>query len=123
MIRTTVRQSVALGLCLVCPASFGWGQQASIASIAPMKPSVPGIVRPYFSVDVPPVRLANSARLRELVRAGTLYLTVQDAIALALENNIDIEVARYNPLVLSWNVERAEAGGALRGGPSGDCKS
>ena len=37
--------------------------------------------------------LANSPRLSELVRAGMLYLTAQDAIALALENNIDIEVA------------------------------
>ena len=51
-------------------------------------------------------------------RAGTLYLTVQDAIALALENNIDIEMARYNPLVATWNVTRAEAGGALPGVPS-----
>jgi outer membrane protein TolC len=64
------------------------------------------------------VRLANSPRLSELVRAGTLYLTVQDAIALALENNIDIEVARYNPLIQSWNVTRSEAGGALPGVPS-----
>jgi outer membrane protein len=64
------------------------------------------------------VRLANSPRLSELVRAGTLYLTVQDAIALALENNIDIEVARYNPLIAAWNVTRSEAGGALPGVPS-----
>ena len=64
------------------------------------------------------MRLANSARLREVVRGGALYLTAQDAVALALENNIDIEVARYNPLVADWNVERAEAGGALPGVPS-----
>jgi outer membrane protein TolC len=64
------------------------------------------------------VRLANSPRLSELVRAGTLYLTVQDAIALALENNIDIEVARYNPLIADWNLTRSEAGGALPGVPS-----
>jgi outer membrane protein TolC len=48
-----------------------------------------------------------------------LYLTVQDAIALALENNIDIEVARYNPVLSQWQVERAQAGGALPGVPSG----
>jgi outer membrane protein TolC len=75
-------------------------------------------VRPYLAPEVPPVRLANSPRLAELVRAGTLYLTVQDAIALALENNIDIEVARYNPLLLDWNVTRLSAGGALPGVPS-----
>ena len=48
-----------------------------------------------------------------------LYLTVQDAIALALENNIDIEVARYNPIEAEWQLERSRAGGALPGVPSG----
>jgi hypothetical protein len=52
------------------------------------------------------------------MRAGTLYLTVQDAIALALENNVDLAVSRYNPLTAAWQVERAEAGGALPGVPS-----
>ena len=47
-----------------------------------------------------------------------LYLTVQDAIALALENNIDLEVARYNPILAEWQVERSQAGGALPGVPS-----
>ena len=41
------------------------------------------------------------------MRAGTLYLTVQDAIALALENNIDLEVSRYNPLLSTWQVDRS----------------
>jgi outer membrane protein TolC len=67
---------------------------------------------------VPPIRLSNSPRIRDLVRAGKLYLTAQDAIALALENNIDIEVARYNPLIDEWQLERAQAGGALPGVPS-----
>ena len=62
--------------------------------------------------------MANSERLGQLVRAGMLYLTAQDAIALALENNIDIEVSRYNPFISAWNLERAQAGGALPGVPS-----
>jgi outer membrane protein TolC len=53
------------------------------------------------------------------VRAGKLYLTAQDAIALALENNIDVEVARYSPFAAAWRLERAQAGGALPGVPSG----
>jgi outer membrane protein len=48
-----------------------------------------------------------------------LYLTVQDAIALALENNLEIEVARYNPIIAEWQLERSQAGGALPGVPSG----
>jgi outer membrane protein len=114
----TKRQRVAAVLSLTCPAyigSAGWAQQLSIA---PAAPSMPAIVRPYFAPDVPPVRLANTGRLSELVRAGNLYLTVQDAIALALENNIDMAVARYNPLIAAWNATRAEAGGALPGVPS-----
>ena len=105
---------LAFAAMLLC-TSLGTAQQASIASTAPQAPA---ILRPYLAPEVPPVRLANSPRLSELVRAGTLYLTVRDAIALALENNIDIEVARYNPLILEWNVTRSEAGGALPGVPS-----
>jgi outer membrane protein len=107
------RKQVASILCL---ASVTWAQD--IAPIEPIRPQAPIIIRPYLPVTVPPVRLANSPRLQELVRAGTLYLTAQDAIALALENNIDIEVSRYNPFIAAWQLERAEAGGALPGVPS-----
>ncbi len=76
------------------------------------------VLRPYYPVDTPAVRLANSTRLQDLVRAGTLYLTAQDAIALALENNIDLELARYSPISAIWRVIRAQAGGPLPGVPS-----
>lgn len=109
------RKLLAAALCWICAAPLGSAQQAGIA---PASVSVPAIVRPYLAPEVPPVRLANSPRLNELVRAGNLYLTAQDAVALALENNIDIEVARYNPLVATWNVTRSEAGGLLPGVPS-----
>lgn len=84
-------------------------------SIAPERPHVPIFIRPYKAPDVPPVRRNNSPRLQSLIRAGKLYLTVQDAIALAIENNLNLEVARYGPLLAEWAVERQEAGGALRG--------
>ncbi len=110
-----LRRSVAVLLCVLCAEFPALPQQLNIA---PNRPSAPLIIRPYEAVTVPPVRLANSPRLAELIRGGTLYLTVQDAIALALENNIDLEVARYNPIMASWRVQRAEAGGALPGVPS-----
>jgi outer membrane protein TolC len=50
-----------------------------------------------------------------LIKGGNLYLSVQDAISLALENNIDVEVQRYGALVQDANILRARAGGALRG--------
>jgi outer membrane protein len=109
------RRALSLTLCALCPASTGWAQQQSLA---PQRPTAPVIIRPYLAPTVPGVRLSNSGRLRDLVRAGKLYLTVQDAIAIAIENNIDVESARYNPLITEWNYERAQAGGALPGVPS-----
>jgi outer membrane protein len=98
---------------LLCLTTLAWAQD-----IQPVRSQAPILVRPYLPVIVPPIRLANSERLSQLVRAGMLYLTTQDAIALALENNIDIEVSRYNPFISAWNLERAQAGGALPGVPS-----
>lgn len=110
------RKWIAAGLCCWWPVSFAAAQQIAIE---PVRPSAPVFWRPYLAPEVPPVRLANSPRLRDLVRAGKIYLSEQDAIALALENNIDIEVARYNPILSAWRLERAQAGGALPGVPSG----
>jgi len=74
-----------------------------------------GITRPYRAKTVPPTEFSNSARVDALIRAGRLYLSLQDAIALALENNLDIELQRYGPRIAQTDVERAEAGAALRG--------
>ncbi len=71
--------------------------------------------RNYKEVAVDPVKLGNSGRLESLLKAGNLYLSLQDTIALALENNIDIELQRYGAPIQDANVLRAQAGGALRG--------
>ena len=86
-------------------------QQTDIG-IEPVRPSAPILWRPYLPVDGAAARLGDSDRMKILIRAGKLYLTAHDAIALALENNIDIENARYNPD--SAGVES----GAVRGGRS-----
>jgi outer membrane protein len=118
-----VRKYVAVGLCYFWPVSLITAQQpAAVApqsSIAPVRPKAPVFWRPYEAAEVPPARMSNSAHLHELIKGGTLYLTAQDAITLALENNIDVEIARYNPISLAWSLERSEAGGALPGVPSG----
>ena len=59
-------------------------------------------------------KLSNSPRLEQLVRGGNLYLSVQDVIALALENNLDIAVQRYSPFLAREVLRRAEGGGFLR---------
>ncbi|HXI38882.1 MAG TPA: hypothetical protein VNH83_02840, partial [Bryobacteraceae bacterium] len=98
-----------------CLASQCYAQEATITV---QKPKAPILVRPYLEPTVPPARLKNSERLHSLIRVGKLYLTVQDAIALAIENNLDLEVDRYGPLLAEWQVERQQAGGPLRGVPS-----
>jgi outer membrane protein len=78
--------------------------------------------RKWFSAyrfrEEAPVNLANSGRLDSLLRAGKIYLSLQDAIALALENNLDIELQRYGPRIADSDILRAEAGGLLRGVPT-----
>src|SRR5580698_9646472 len=110
------RQCFASAVSLLCAASLLCAQQPSIE---PIRPTGTVLKRPYLAPQIPPIRLDNSSRLAGLIRGGNLYLTAQDAIALALENNIDIEVARYNPIISAWNLERSQAGGALPGVPSG----
>src|SRR3954468_19811042 len=72
------------------------------------------LTRPYRARIVPPINLTNSSRLESLVRAGNLYLSAQDVVALAIENNIDVEVQRYGPLLAQEVLTRSKAGGALR---------
>ncbi len=106
------RQAVALAISLLLQP--GLAQQP----IAVEKPVGTVFVRPYRAPTVPPVRLANSSRLGSLIRAGKLYLTAQDALALAIENNLDLEIDRYGPLLASSAYERTLAGGSVRGVPS-----
>jgi len=64
---------------------------------------------------VAPVSFQNSARIESLMRAGHVYLSLPDAIALALENNLDIELQRALPRIAGTDVQRASGGGLLRG--------
>jgi outer membrane protein TolC len=61
---------------------------------------------------VPPINVSNTTRIESLLRGGNLYLSLQDAIALALENNIDVEVSRYGFLIADQNLKLAQTGGS-----------
>src|ERR1043165_2449515 len=63
----------------------------------------------YVPHPLPIVSFEDSPRLEKLMRAGTIYLSLRDAIALALENNLDLEYARYNPKLSQSNLLRASA--------------
>jgi outer membrane protein TolC len=83
-------------------------------SVQPATGGLGWLTHPYQPRNVPPIRLTNSARMDSLIRAGSLYLTAPDVVALAIENNIDVEVQRYGPLLAAEVLRRAQGGGALR---------
>jgi outer membrane protein TolC len=71
--------------------------------------------RAYLPTLVPQPNLANSPRIDTLVKDGVLELSLKDAIALSLENNLDIAIARYNIPIAAADVLRTQAGGLFRG--------
>jgi outer membrane protein len=72
-------------------------------------------IGPYHAPFVPPLYPGNGDRLRSLVRDGKLYLTERDTILLAIENNLDVEIERYNLMLSDTDRRRAAGGGNLRG--------
>lgn len=78
-------------------------------------PTFLGFLGPFTRPVVPPLFDGSEARLQSLIRGGKLYLTLQDAIALALENNLDVQTERYDLVLARTDEERAKGGGNLRG--------
>src|SRR5438874_1630518 len=69
----------------------------------------------YSPSSAPEPQLTNSPDLNQLIRDGKLYLSLKDAIRLALENNLDIAIARYNLPIADMDILRTKAGGVFRG--------
>src|SRR5437588_6262139 len=111
--RRQTARSFSLLLCLSLLFSISVAAQNVVRIDSPTG-GLGWVTRPYRPRSVPPINLANSSRLESLERAGNLYLSAQDVVALAIENNIDVEVQRYAPLLAREVLKRANAGGALR---------
>jgi outer membrane protein len=79
------------------------------------KSSFPNFIAPYTSLRVPPPNLTNSARIDQLIRDGKMYLSINDAVAMALENNLDIVVQRYNLSIADTDILRTKSGQFDRG--------
>jgi len=75
---------------------------------------VAGVTRPFRAHPVSALSFADSPRIDKLMRAGSIYLSLRDAIALALENNLDLESSRYQPKLALSDLQRASAGQLLR---------
>jgi outer membrane protein TolC len=69
----------------------------------------------YSPSQVPEPQLTNSPLLTQLIRDGKLYLSLKDAIQLALQNNLDLAIARYNLPIADTDILRTQAGGIFRG--------
>jgi outer membrane protein TolC len=75
----------------------------------------PNPIREYMPTSIGKASFVNSVRLGDLVKDGKIYLSLSDAIALAIENNFDIAIARYNLDIADTDLLRARAGSILRG--------
>src|SRR5579872_1405122 len=79
----------------------------------------PRILDPYKAQELAPLNLANSSRIDSLMREGKIYLSIDDAVALAMENNLDIDIARYNLNIADTDYLRAKSGANILGVSNG----
>jgi outer membrane protein TolC len=77
--------------------------------------SFPNVFDSFAPLSVPQQGMENSPRLHDRIREGKLWLSLQDAIALALENNLDLDVARFQIPLAQADYLRTRAGSAARG--------
>src|SRR6201993_980369 len=133
-ISSTIRLTAAASLFAILTMAC-WAQEPPAAPTTPQntpeaKPvpvlnysqpakHFPNPVAPYMPHQVDAPNLSNTTRIDSLMREGKLYLSLDDAIALALENNLDIAIARYNLNIADTDVLRAKAGAQILGVPVG----
>ncbi len=79
------------------------------------RPPFPNLLTPYMPQELPPPNLGNSPRIDSLMRDGKIYLSIDDAVALALENNLDLDIARYNLNIAEADLLRAKSGASILG--------
>lgn len=105
----------ALIVCATLRVTFAQQTSPSAPQLRLDIPHSDSLWGPYMPSRVPAPDLANSAWLDSLVHDGKLYLSLEDAITLALENNLDIAIARYNLPIAAIDLQRARGGGYTLG--------
>ncbi|MGA2206873.1 MAG: TolC family protein [Terracidiphilus sp.] len=104
-------------------------QQSQLEAITPQRPFHVDLphshnpLAPYRPSEAPPLDLTNSPRLENLIRDGKLYISLHDAIALAIENNLDLAYFRYNFPIAQTDYARTKAGGSVNGVNTGIVQS
>jgi outer membrane protein len=79
----------------------------------------PTLIAPYVPIHLDEPSLSNSPRIDQLIHDGKLEISLQDAVELALENSLDIAVARYTPWIADTDILRTKSGGQGRGTQGG----
>ncbi|HEU5336624.1 MAG TPA: TolC family protein, partial [Terriglobales bacterium] len=110
--------SAGLGLLLFLIAATSLSS-AQVFQFPKAASQFPNFMNPYLPVQVPQPTLTNTPRLDTLMKNGKLMLSLSDAVALALENNLDIAIARYNLSIADTDILRAKAGAQIRGVATG----
>src|SRR5579863_2222893 len=128
-IASTIRLTIAAALLLTLTIA-GWAQEPPAAPVPQTASETrtlpmlnysqpvshfPNPIGPYTPRHLGEPNFANTARIDSLMHDGKLYLSLNDAIALALENNLDIAIARYNLNIADTDVLRAKAGASILG--------
>jgi outer membrane protein len=124
--RSSVRRGrMVLVLSLVCFLSaLGWAQQQpppqqpttkSFPDYSKPRSHLFNLIAPYIGRAVPAPDFGNSPRVDQMIKDGKLYLSMADAITLALENNLDLAIARYNLPIADTDILRTKAGSSVRG--------
>jgi outer membrane protein TolC len=111
------RVSCALRLLAAFGLVWGWAVPgySQLPNYSHPRGYFPNPAGPYSAREVPAPTLINTPRINGLLQNGKLLLSLNDAIALALENNLDIAIARYNLNIADTDILRAKAGSATRG--------
>jgi outer membrane protein TolC len=104
---------LVLAWFLIAVTASGWAQ--TNASVPLHEPKSRNPLSAYSPREVPEPQLTNSPLLTQLMRDGKLYLSLQDAIRLALQNNLDLAIARYNLPIAATDILRTQGGGVFRG--------
>jgi len=97
------------------PAPAAAPQAIHLQDYSKPRSAFPNLLQPYRAQDLPQPNLANSSRIDSLMRDGNIYLSIDDAVALTLENNLDIDIARYNLNIADTDYLRAKAGANVLG--------
>ncbi|HET7442312.1 MAG TPA: TolC family protein, partial [Terriglobales bacterium] len=95
------------------------GYAQSFPNYAKPASHFPNPIAPFTPRQVPPPSFANTARLETLLKDGKLMLSLSAAVTLALENNLDLAIARYNLTIADVDILRAKSGAQILGVPTG----